>query len=215
MNVKNFVNEMNVNNTYKQFVENKYNNYIQYSQIPSSYLVEVNTKSLTKNFSVIYRDIQEIVNDNYSLLFVNVSFMDGNYLSSLLLDKYFVDSLNNNELYLKTVLCVDTVLLLEDYLKHMENSVNPHYNYSPAVLFNYIETADFVIWNRFNNLGSKEYKKNKFLNIVETRKRQGLGNLFLTEQNLSEFKIPENVELCRAIQPDIIVNCEFDKLELL
>lgn len=218
MNIEDFLDSNSkVSDSYRDFIKTKYNQFIKSSEIPLAYMCDINEKTLSKNLRILHRDIKEIIDCKYSLMLIGMDYMMVNYYMGLLLDKYFQDNLDSG-LYLEQILCVDTKLLLDDYLKNIGDSnsdVSVHYNYDPYILFNVVETAPYVIWNRFNDTLS-DYKKNKFLNIIDTRKRQGLGNMYFTSESISEFKSNAiNVELHKILQPDIVLDCCNERIELL
>ena len=98
----------------------------------------------------------------------------------MLLDTYFTSCIKNDHI-VESMLYIDTNLILEDYKKLMDvqsgNEVKISLSHSIETISRNLENAAFVIWDKFSLVNSN-YDKQKLYNILLTRSRRGLGNIF-------------------------------------
>ena len=170
----------NNNSIYNNYLKSTFNRYINYSELPKQYLQDnIDTTKLPKKLKILYDNIYEIVNNKYNYGISVSDYTDVSAICSLLIKKYFNESMLNDTL-LVNVLYIDTNLLLEDYKKLMDmntNELSPSLVHSLDVLYGDIEKADFVFWDKFTMLRSN-YELLKVYDIISIRYRNCLGNAF-------------------------------------
>lgn len=182
IDLQKLVSELNiVDPGYISYLEKRYIDFINTSDIPPAYLNHnIDTKSLSSRLKILNDNIYNIVSNRDNYGFNVQSYSDTSFLSSLLLDTYFETCIRNEKL-LETVIYVDTNLILDDYKKLMDsnNLSDLHISLSHKIetVTKYIETAPFVIWDKFSLINSN-YDKQKLYNILLTRTRRGNGNIF-------------------------------------
>ena len=182
INLQKLVSELNITDPeYISYLEKKYTDFITLSDIPQMcFEHNIDVTTLSSRLKILNDNIYTIISnrDNYSF---NVqTYSHTNFLSSLLLDSYF-ESCIKNEVLLENVIYVDTNLILDDYKKLMDsnNMTNLQISLSHKLetITKYIETAPFVIWDKFSLINSN-YDKQKLYNILLSRARKGNGNIF-------------------------------------
>lgn len=168
---------------YKQSIIDSYNKYISYSELPQIFSVaSLENNVIPTKFKKVMNNIYDAVNNHISFTVKVRDFIVSSRFSSLLLDSYFINSYKQDTT-LKTIIYVDTNLLLDDYKKAMNISQDigdkSQLSHSMDLLENKIYTAEYVIWNRFSMITSN-YDEAKLYNILLERYRKGLGNLYFT-----------------------------------
>lgn len=177
----NVINELNLdtqNKSYADTISKKYSDFLQYSQLPVAFYNINKPNTLPNRVGILCENILEIVNDQLCYAFDVESYKNTGYLSSLLLDCYFKQTIITNGVVSK-IIYVDTNLLLDDYKKLMDCDDNTDISlaHSKRTLLVDIETANYVIWDKVSYI-STSYDRQKFYNIISSRYRQGLGNMF-------------------------------------
>lgn len=166
---------------YIQSIQHRYNNYMQYCELPLKYFNLANITIIHPTLNRFCNNILDAVSGRCNYGFIVKEFDDNTgYLASLIIHKYFISCIEKDHI-LDNFLYVDTNLLLEDYKRLMnynEDNTSPMPVHSLQTLYRSIEEAPIVIWNRFNKFKS-EYDKNKLSEILLIRQRRNLGNFFI------------------------------------
>lgn len=184
-----------------------YKTFINDSQLPYIYSGSfVNPKKLPSKLKIFYDNILKIINERYDyVVIVN----DENYLYfvALLLDKYFLDSINNETLPTK-LLYIDTPILLRDFKAQINNNVQL---YSEEIKDN-IYKLRYIIWDNLQDTKS-EYDINKMQEILKIRYINDYGNIFIintnTKDNMSSI---QNIK--KLLINYTIIDCTNQKITL-
>lgn len=199
---------------YKTAIHRKYNDFIKLSELPIKYQDHnVDNTKLPKRMNILHKNIYDIIEYNCSYMFDFNDYRHTGYLVSSLLDEYFKQSVEHDT-RLKQVLYIDTNLLLDDFKKIIdrnENGDNPSLAHSIETIYNYIETADFVFWDKFTMVASA-YDKQKLYNILLNRHRRSLGNIFFIKGGKRAVSEIYDIETCFAMGEFQLVDCKFEQL---
>lgn len=195
--------------SYIKTISRKYSEFLEYSQLPVPfYNVEAKEDSLPARIKILYNNIYTIIEDQLCFVFDIESYKNIGYLSSFLLDEYFKQAIQKNTM-IKTIIYVDTNLVLDDYKKLMDSGEETKISlaHSRETLLYNLETADYVIWDKVSYITST-YDKQKFFNIISTRYRQGLGNMFFIKNAAKSFP-----NFCSSDLQDVMCFDKIIKLE--
>lgn len=162
------------NEDYKMSIINKYNGFINTSEIPDNCKNFYDTDIIFPKIQSVYNNIYEAVSQRYSLLFKVSNYLFTGQLSYMFLNKYFRDCIVNNY-YLENVLYIDTKLVMEDYKRLMDKEQS--LIHSSYTLLENIEKAPLVIWDKVSSINSV-YDKNKLIDIISIRKRRNLASFY-------------------------------------
>lgn len=186
MMVDNIVNKIlggktNCTSEYVDSIYRQVETYIDYSALPLRYLVEgIDThKDTLPKFNNLSEHIIDIIHHNKSCLAWVNDFGQSGYIAANFIAKYLVTAMITDE-HPKSILYVDTNLLLEDYKKLMNESYSefsPKIVHRKEILYRDIQEADFVFWDKFNFIETN-FETNKIYEIISVRYRNCLGNLF-------------------------------------
>lgn len=165
---------------YLSAVNRKYNEYIQYAELPDVYKnLLLDRDSIPPKAQNIFNNLYESVNEGYNLLFNFNDYKTAGSYAAIMIDEYFRQCEIKRSVT-KNVLYVDTNLLLQDYKRLIDYNPNTD-SYVPvhslATLYRNIECAPMVFWNRFTKIDSN-YDRSKMYDILLIRYRKGLGNFF-------------------------------------
>ena len=166
---------------YNNYINKRYTEFILVSDLPTPYLNHnIDINKLPTKIKILNDNIFDIVNNKYNYIFNVAKYKDTCYISSMLLDTYFTSCIKNDHI-VESMLYIDTNLILEDYKKLMDvqsgNEVKISLSHSIETISRNLENAAFVIWDKFSLVNSN-YDKQKLYNILLTRSRRGLGNIF-------------------------------------
>ena len=194
--------------SYINSVTKKYNDFLQYAQLPVPFYNVKQPTSLPSRIHILYDNIFTIIDEQLCYAFDVESYKNTGYLSSLLLDAYFKQAVENNVL-VKKVIYVDTNLLLDDYKKLMDLSSDQEISlaHSKETLLVNLETADYVLWDKVSYISSS-YDRQKFYNLISTRYRQGLGNMFFIKNSAKAMSQFCDDELLDVMCIDNIIKLE-------
>ena len=81
-------------------------------------------------------------------------------------------------------------------------------------LYNGIEKASLVIWDKFSKLEST-YDKHKIYDILSIRKRNDLANMFLISGGTSKLSQVIGNDIFDVMDPDICIDCSRINLEII
>lgn len=199
---------------YKESLYNLYNRFIKYSELPQSSMYSVVNSIIPKKYKKVLDNITQAVQNNISFIVKVKDYVTASKFSSLLLDRIFLDSCMQ-DLCLKSVIYVDTNLLLSDYKKCMDNSSTDdttELSHSFNLLNNKIYTADYVIWNRFL-LTTSNYDIGKIYNLLLDRYRKGLANLFFIDGNEQQILDKYSIETYNLMNSTHIQDCSLDSIK--
>lgn len=203
--------------TYENTVKRKYSEYINNSDLPSAYIQNnIDVSRLPNRIKILKENITNIVDNRYSYIFNVKDYCDVGYLSSLLIDSYFIDCMKNDK-YIENVIYVDTNLLLEDYKKLMDfhnEDLQMSLAHNITTLTRFVDTAPCVIWDRFSFVNSN-YDKQKLYNLILIRSRRGLGNLFFIEDYSSVMANVFNEEMYSVMKPIQIIDFTHQQLKYI
>lgn len=178
--LKEIINNQTVTTEYINSISNRYDNFIQYTQLPQvnlhQYIDSNNLPVITNN---LYNNTFNIISQRQNYIINLDIFKSAGFLSSLMIHSYFKQCIKNDT-HINTILYIDTNLLVEDYKKLMDktlDSVSPRLVHSLDVLYKEIEEAEFVFWDKFTMLNSN-YALSKIYEILTIRYRNCLGNIF-------------------------------------
>lgn len=199
-------------NEYDESVLNKYNQFIQYSELPESCkYVELENDILPRKFQKVVDNIKPAIDTKTSIIVRVQDYIVSSKFSSILLDTYFQKCYLNNDI-LRTVLYVDTNLLVQDYKKLMDSDKVNSLSHSYDLLSEKIFTADYVIWNRFSMVASN-YDIAKVYNILLERYRKNLGNLFFTITSDTELIDIFSEEVWHLMASTHTQDCTLENIE--
>lgn len=209
-----FPNIQSKDNSYISAISKNYEDYISYSEIPRvSFNNVIDTKSLPKRLKILNDNIYEIVTDSYNLVFNMLDYSNTAYISYMLLNSYFKYCVDSDSL-VDTIVYADTNLILDDYKKLMDNEstgISPSLTYKVDTLYNNLENAKYVIWDKFTLVNSN-YDKQKLYNILLIRHRKALGNLFFIKGGPSEIGKIYDVETYYAMDISAVVDCSNEQV---
>ena len=170
---------------YVSAISKKYSEYISYSQIPNKYIdYDIDTTILPTRLNTLFKNIKMIVDERLCLAFSVRDYSYIGYLSALLIDSYFQQTALGDD-YLSNIIYVDTNLLMDDFKKLIDaNGMEMALSHNIETLYKNIEEAPVVIWDRFSMITSS-YERQKLYNILLSRYRKDLGNLYFIK-NASE-----------------------------
>lgn len=195
---------------YINSIVKKYEVFINNSQIPSVCLGYNDISIIPSKLQKVYNNITTAFIDHYNFLINFESYENISYLIYLLLNKYFCDCINNDDI-LDQILYIDTKLMLEDYKRLMNyensyNSIEPVHNLD--ILYKGIEQYPVVIWDKLMLINSS-YDKDKLYDIISIRNRKGLGNFYITIGSRSELSSILGANLCKEIKStlDLAFEC--------
>lgn len=189
MRIEKLIPELNKQNPeYIELVQKKYNDFKQVSEVPPVYLESyIETDNLPRRLNILFNNIYDIVTERYSYIFMFESYDWTPQLSNTLIDEYFRYCIVNDEL-LEKVLYIDTKCLTDDFSKLINKTgVTPALMYSKETIYQNIETAPMVIWDGFTKIDNT-FELNRIYNILLSRYKRGLGNLFFIEKDISQMK---------------------------
>lgn len=172
-------NKKNITPEFENSIIQKYNSYISYTQIPKVNLVQgIDIKNIPPKLNTLYQNCMDIIGDNYNMLVNLQTYKPAGFITSLLTNKYFENTISQDN-HLNNILYIDTNLLIEDYKKLMDKNDSTSLNlvHSLDVLYKEVETADYIFWDKFGMLNSN-YALTKIYNILDIRYRKCLGNMF-------------------------------------
>lgn len=198
---------------YKRTITHKYNDYVSYSQIPLRYMdYDIDIKKLPTRLKTLFTNMETIVDDKLCLAFSTKDYSYTGYLSALLIDKYFRNTIESDNT-LNNIIYVDTNLLMDDYKKLMdvgENTIALSHN--EDTLYRNIEEASLVIWDKFSMVTST-YERQKLYNVLLSRYRKDLGNIyFIKDAKTSLAKICDE-EMKNIMNFEYIVSLEEEQLK--
>ena len=170
-----------VNDVYFENICRDVNVHFNMSYLPDiAYIKYIDDKKSGSNVVSLLSDFYKYVNRNECVTVLRENANDDVFIASSLIGRYIGDSLIRDTRIHK-ILYVDTPLLLTDYKRMMDgsvDSVNPPALFHPIELLNSdIYKYDYVIWDRFN-LANSNYDLNKLSEIVHHRYLSMRGNLF-------------------------------------
>lgn len=199
---------------YKSAMCNRYDTFIRYSQLPPAFIErEIDTESLPKHINTLYTNIYEIIHDRYNLAFDFRDFSQTGYIASMIINEYFRQCMKLDEV-LDEVLYIDTNLLLDDYKKLIERNENSEeltFTHSLQTINKNIETASFVIWDKFTMVNSN-YDRQKIYNIISARYRRGLGNIYFIKGSKEELGRVFDKETFNAMDLSNLVGCSHEQV---
>lgn len=199
---------------YSNYITSSFNRYIKYSELPIKFLNDnINESRLPKKLKILYSNIYEIINNRYSYGILVSDYVDVCNLCSLLLKKYFNDSIQNDTLLLN-VLYIDTPLLLDDYKKLIDKDdlTSDSITHTIETLQTHILTADMVFWDRFT-LFSSNYDKQKIYNILSTRYRADLANIFFVKGGKDVLNGMIDEDFAQAMNIASFIDCMSEKVK--
>lgn len=189
MKVENIIPELNNQNPeYINVVQNKYNEFKRVSEVPPIYLESyIETNNLPNRLNILFNNIYDIITERYSYIFMFQNYDWTPHLSNTLIDEYFKYCINNDKL-LEKVIYIDTKCLTDDFSKLINKSdVQPALMYSKETIYQNVETAPMVIWDGFTKI-ENTFELNRMYNILLSRYKRGLGNLFFIEKDISSMQ---------------------------
>lgn len=207
-------NNNNNNSIYNNYLKSTFNRYINYSELPKQYLQDnIDTTKLPKKLKILYDNIYEIVNNKYNYGISVSDYTDVSAICSLLIKKYFNESVLNDTL-LVNVLYIDTPLLLDDYKKLIdkEDLTDESIIHNINTLNTSILTADMIFWDKFTMFNSN-FDINKLENILFSRLRSGLGNIFFVKGGKDVLSGMIDEEFAYAMNIAAFINCKQEKVK--
>ena len=203
------LNHSNCSEEYEKSLISKLDNYIEYSQLPPIYQKEfLDPNDFETKLKNIYENIEQLISLRYSFVVQMNSYKESGFLTSTLMQKYFMDCVKSDT-YLGSVLYIDTKLLMSDYKKLISNdndSYGPKLVHNLETLYNGIENAEFVFWDKFTMIQGN-YELSKIYDILSIRYRNCLGNLYFIDDNLENTGIISQ-ELVNVMNMSAIVSFE-------
>lgn len=195
---------------YKKSIENKYDNFINYTQLPLIFRTsDIDIKELCPKSKKLYHSITNIINNKYNIGIQLQSYKDSGFICSMLLEKYFYDIISKDE-HLPNILYIDTNLLMKDYKKLIEkgsDNIDVNLTHSLDTLQIYIEQADFVFWDKFSMVQSN-YEISKLYDILSIRYRNCLGNMFFSNKPINSLTDIMSLEMANVMNIDVILGLE-------
>ena len=113
----------NYDEVYTKTVIKKYDDYMQYTQIPKSCYGFNNQQIIPLSMKKIFQNINLAIEDGYDFIFMFDTYKNVEYLAYLITQAYFKYCIKNDSL-LQNILFVDTKILLTDYKKSIQNQEN-------------------------------------------------------------------------------------------
>lgn len=203
------LNHNNCSEEYKKSLISKLDNYIDYSQLPPLYQKEfLDPDEFEPKLKNVYINIEQLIGLRYSFVIQMSSYKESGFLTSTLMQKYFMDCVKSDT-YLGSVLYIDTKLLMSDYKKLISNDnevLGPKLVHNLETLYNGIENAEFVFWDKFTMVQGN-YELSKIYDILSIRYRNCLGNLYYIDDNLENTGILSQ-ELVNVMNMSAIVSLE-------
>lgn len=201
-------------NSYLYYIQRKYNEFMLISDLPVAYRNHnIDVDKLPGRLKILNDNIFDIVNNRYSYVFNVAKYKDTGNLSSLLLDTYFTQCIKEDH-YVEGIVYIDTNLILEDYKKLMDlqgGDMQISLAHSNETLSRNLENAPFVIWDKFSLVNSN-YDKQKLYNILLTRARKDLGNMFFIKDATYVLANVFNDEMYDVMDTEQIVDISQQKL---
>lgn len=185
---------------YIDSINRQYESFLDYSELPNVCRGFNDINILPPKLKKLYTNITVAISGRYNFLFCFGNLNNIDYLCSLFLNKYFIDSIEHDNI-LEHVLYIDTKLLIEDYKRLMNYNKNEDYLppvHSLDTLFHRIENAPVIFWDKFSRIDSS-YDKDKLLDIITIRNRKGLSNFYFVEGKSSELGSKLGITLCDLI----------------
>ena len=189
-------------------LQGKYNEFKTISEVPPLYAnSKIITDNLPRKTGILYNNIFDIVSNRYSYVFMFKDYTYTGYLANAVIDNYFRYCVINGE-NIENILYIDTKLLMQDYTKIIggkSNDIKPALTYSMETLYREIELSPLIIWDSFNKLET-DYEFKKIYEILNSRYRRMLGNLFFISGNLSTLnKFSKDISV--VMNPAAAVDC--------
>lgn len=202
-----------VSEDYNNYLQRQYDEFINYSQLPK-YLFARPPMMLPKKLSTLYENIHEFVQDRYNLVFKLHDYTNIDVLCAMLLNKYYNDCINMDKL-VESILYIDVGILMYDYKKLMDmdsEGVGPQLTYPKTVLYEHVENATMVIWDKLSSISSN-YEKQKLMDILAIRKRKKLGNIYFIKDYDSTLNTIMTDDLAEVLDVTLLINCEHELLQ--
>lgn len=201
-----------INTDYRKSIENQYKTFIDYADIPIGYQKDINY-NVSGKLNKVFDNIDLIVKDRYNILLNFADYRNTGYISFQLINTYFKKNFENDDI-LESIVYVDTNLLVEDFKRLMNNENAQNTVHKVDTLYNGIEKASLVIWDKFSKLEST-YDKHKIYDILSIRKRNDLANMFLISGGTSKLSQVIGNDIFDVMDPDICIDCSRINLEII
>lgn len=181
IDINSLIDDLKIEDTaYINYIKKKYNEFILVSDLPVAYLEHnIDEKKLSTKLKILKDNIVDIVKNRYNYVFNVTTYKDTGNLTSLVLDSYFLDIIKTKD-SVENIIYIDTNLILDDYKKLMDvqgGDIRISLSHSYETITRNLENAPYVIWDKFSLVNSN-YDKQKLYNILLTRSRRCLGNIF-------------------------------------
>lgn len=193
----NGVAQVNNNPVFLELVNDRLNNVLSYSNIPIRYLTNgIDIKNSSCKLQNNLDKFLLFIDTNTSFLLRTNNFAYSGYIAAYIYEQYIYNKLCQDE-HIKSILIVDTNLLLEDFKKTItisqNNELRPRLTYDLDFIYNKLLDADFIFWDKFN-YNKTDYKLSKLYEILSTRYLQCLGNCFFVSGS-SVKEIMEGIDI--------------------
>lgn len=199
------VETVNNNPEFLDMAKDRLTNIIEYANIPMRYLLNgIDVNNSSHRLKTELNKFMSYIDDSESYLIRTDSFAFSGYIAAYIFEQYVYDKLCADE-HIKSILIVDTNLLLEDFKKlitiSQNNDLKPRLNYDLDFIYNKLLDADFIFWDKFN-YNKTDYTLSKLYEILSTRYLNCAGNCFFVSG-------PSVKEIMKGIDGEFInvMNC--------
>lgn len=191
--------EINYTPEYIHAIENRVSNFLEYSQLPKVFMQDgIDMEMAPARLRQLYENRDEIIESNgrCNQLIQLSDYRESGYITSAIIESYVVDCIKADK-YIKTILYIDTNLLLNDYKRLIGISESPitYLQHDMEILNKEIFTADFIFWDKFVLPITGDYSQfqfSKLYDILSIRYRNCVGNMFFV--NMPIERLPFNHE---------------------
>lgn len=187
----------NNNPEFIDLITTRLSNVLEYANIPLRYIIDsIDINNSSSKLSTQLDRFLNIIDCNESCLVVTNSFAYSGYIAAYIFEQYVYSKLITDE-HIKSILYIDTNLLVEDYkkliTKSQNNSLNPRLHYDVDLLYNKMMDADFIFWDKFNYI-TTDYSFTKLYEVLSSRFQNCLGNCFFAS-GPSMGKVLEGIDI--------------------